>query len=194
MSRNTFHDGRWPLLHASEYQRFKSAIIRLCQMIVAKEDLPDGVCEAIQDSGQAHGCSSDLQVCQRAGSMHPAVLVRFLRHSTAERLAVRAPRHVWECLFAPRKSKRSWLRAICSDIKWLSRCGNTFSSVDCSPPAVFLHMARASPRETIAAVKRPNKVMNLACVSFETGICGVNMNCFNTYYWRKGSLGSKTFA
>ena len=121
--RQTFHAGCWPMLHAAEYQAFKAAIVRLYRMLwVAEDD---------EDADQQHW-PSDSDICKRAGLLHPAVLLRYLRVCTAIRLAVRAPRTFWQHMFLARHVKRSWIDAVLCDLRWLQELGGAFAIFDTS--------------------------------------------------------------
>ena len=124
MSRNTFHVGCWPILHAAEYQCFKVVIMKLLQNVLLSE------VDEEEENASERNWSSDEEVCTGLGLMHLVVLLRYMRSCTAVRLAGRVPRPFREIQYAARYAKRSWLEAVMQDLNWMKWLGSTFEYVN----------------------------------------------------------------
>lgn len=107
LSKGTFQCGTWPDVHKSEFARITKSIM-VAYRVVANLD-------SVDESSYASDCS----VREAIGVLHPAALLRYHRIACVARVARKMSVQSLALLLAARGARRSWIRSLAVDVKWL---------------------------------------------------------------------------
>lgn len=97
---------------------------------------------------------SDVDILRQVGLLHAAVLLKSLRIATFIRMAGKASLQWWRIQYASLYARRSWLRAVWGDFKWLKLTSSAFSEMSTDDMTAWFTLASDFPHQMLKSVKK----------------------------------------
>ena len=113
LSKDLFGAGAWPILSSAEEHRLHSNLSAHFRMVLG-ERYVDTEVEML----------SDIELFRVHELRPPMVFLRFARLRLSVTVALKASYELLSLLYLSRGDRRSWLRAVVSDLEWMARVGS----------------------------------------------------------------------
>ena len=111
LSKGLFQSGSWPQLHAVQYKRVHSCIMKLYREVTQ---------QYFRQDMDHRSLFSDNDIIYEHGLICPMTLLRFFRLSLFSRVMFKQPPYIMSLIRELCKSPKTWAYGLVDDLRWLN--------------------------------------------------------------------------